>query len=171
MPSGLIPDPLHPAVVHLPIALVLLLPLFAAGAIVAIRKGARPLVAWGLTLAMAAALVGSAWIATETGEQQEERVENVVGDVPMHAHEEAAESFLALAFIVLVAATPGLSRRRLGKFARAAGLVGSLGLVWAGWNVGRSGGELVYEHGAASAYGATPEAGQVHAATRESDDD
>ena len=49
---NLIPDPLHPAVVHLPIALVLVLPLVAIGALVAIRRGGRPVIAWGLTLAV-----------------------------------------------------------------------------------------------------------------------
>jgi uncharacterized membrane protein len=150
--SSLIPDPLHPAVVHLPIALVLLLPLFALGAVIAIRRGGRPLVAWGLTLTVLAALVASSWVATETGEQQEERVEDVVGDAPMHAHEEAAETFLALAFGVLVISAPGLRRGGIGRVARVGGLVGSLALVGAGWNVGHSGGALVYQHGAAAAY-------------------
>jgi uncharacterized membrane protein len=152
MLSNLIPDPLHPAVVHLPIALVLLLPLFAIGAIVAIRRGSRPLVAWGLTLAVLAALVGSSWLATETGEQQEERVEDVVGDAPMHAHEEAAETFLVLAFGVLVISAPGLRRGSIGRVARITGLAGSLLLIGAGWKVGHSGGALVYEYGAAAAY-------------------
>jgi len=152
MLSSLIPDPLHPAVVHLPIALVLLLPLFAIGALVAIRRGGRPLVAWGLMLTLLAALVASSWVATETGEQQEERVEDVVGDGPIHAHEEAAETFLALAFGVLVVSAPGLRRGAIGRWSRAAGLAASLALVGAGWNVGHSGGALVYDYGAAGAY-------------------
>ncbi|HEU5050054.1 MAG TPA: DUF2231 domain-containing protein [Gemmatimonadales bacterium] len=148
----LLPSPLHPAVVHLPIALTLLLPLFALGAVLAIRRGARPRNAWGLTLGLLLALVGSAWVATETGEAQEDRVEAVVGDAPIHTHEEAAEAFLLLAFGVLVVALPGLAAGRVGKIGRTAGLAGSVVLVGAGWNVGRSGGELVYEHGAAAAY-------------------
>ena len=152
MLPSLIPDPLHPAVVHLPIALVLLLPLVAIGALVAIRRGARPVVAWGLTLLVLASLVASASVATETGERQEERVEEIVGDAPMHAHEEAAEAFLMLAFGVLVIATPGLRRGAIGRMARMAGLAGAFGLVGAGWNVGHSGGALVYQHGAAAAY-------------------
>ncbi len=152
MLPNLIPDPLHPAVVHLPIALVLLLPLFAIGALVAIRRGGRPFVAWGLTLTVLAALVASSWLATETGEQQEERVEDVVGDAPMHAHEDAAELFLSLAFGVLVVSAPGIRRGAVGRVSRAAGLAGSLALVGAGWNVGHSGGALVYQYGAAEAF-------------------
>ena len=169
MLTNLIPDPLHPAVVHLPIALVLLLPLFAIGALVAIRRGSRPLVAWGLTLTVLAALVGSSWVATETGEQQEERVEDVVGDAPMHAHEEAAETFLALAFGVLVISAPGLRRGSIGRVARVAGLAGSLALVGAGWKVGHSGGALVYEYGAAAAY--APDGNARVSLDREGDDD
>jgi uncharacterized membrane protein len=149
---NLIPDPLHPAVVHLPIALVLMLPFVAIGALVAIRRGGRPVIAWGLTLAVLATLVASAWLATETGERQEERVEEIVGDAPMHAHEEAAEAFLLLAFGVLVISAPGLRRGGIGRLARIAGLAGSVALVGAGWTVGHSGGALVYQHGAAAAY-------------------
>ncbi len=150
---NLIPDPLHPAVVHFPIVLAVLLPLVALGAFIAIRRGARPAVAWGLTLLVLAALVGSSWVATETGEQQEERVEDIVGDAPMHSHEEAAETFLTLAFGVLVISAAGLRRGKIGQAARIAGLAGSLALVGAGWKVGHSGGALVYQHGAAAAYG------------------
>lgn len=149
---NLIPDPLHPAVVHLPIALVLILPVVAIGALIAIRRGGRPVVAWGLTLAVLAALVASAWLATETGEQQEERVEAIVGDAPMHAHEEAAEVFLLLAFGVLVISAPGLRRGGIGRVARVAGVAGAVMLLGAGWRVGHSGGALVYQHGAAAAY-------------------
>ena len=152
MLPDLIPDPLHPAVVHLPIALLLFLPLVAVGALVAIRRGARPAGAWAITLLVLAALVASSWVATETGEQQEDRVEEIVGDAPMHAHEEAAEAFLTLAFGVLVISAAGVRRDRLGQAARIAGLAGSLALVGAGWRVGHSGGALVYEHGAAAAY-------------------
>jgi len=76
----MLPNPLHPAVVHFPIVLAFLLPLFAIGALVAIRKGARPLRAWSLPLAVGAALTLSSWIAVETGEDQDERVERVVAE-------------------------------------------------------------------------------------------
>ena len=68
--STFIPDPLHPAIVHFPIVLTMLLPLFALGALWAIRRGARPMRAWGLTSAVAGALVASAWLAVQTGEGQ-----------------------------------------------------------------------------------------------------
>ena len=86
----MLPDPLHPAVVHFPIVLVILLPIFALGALWAIRRGASARLAWAMPLAVAAALAASAWFAVETGEGQEERVESVLSESVLHEHEEAA---------------------------------------------------------------------------------
>jgi formate hydrogenlyase subunit 3/multisubunit Na+/H+ antiporter MnhD subunit len=152
MLPSLLPDPLHPAVVHLPIALTLLLPPFAIGALWAIRRGARPVRAWGLATAFFAALALSAWVAVETGEQAGERVEQVIAEAPVESHEEAAEAFLALTAIVLGVALVGLLGGRIGQAARLLGTVGTVVLLVAGWRVGHSGGALVYRHGAAAAY-------------------
>lgn len=149
----MLPDPLHPAIVHFPIVLSILAPIVALGALWAIRKGARPLRAWGLTLAVLGALVGSSWLAIKTGEEQEDRVKPVVPKGVVHEHEEAAETFLYLAGAVLIISAAGLiSRPAIGRTARVLGAAGTLALVGAGWQVGHSGGELVYKHGAASAY-------------------
>src|SRR6185369_15745077 len=90
----MLPDPLHPAVVHFPVVLAFLVPVFAAGAMWAIRRGARARRAWAIPLALAVVLSASAWASVETGEDQEERVERVVGERPLHAHQEMAEVFL-----------------------------------------------------------------------------
>ena len=52
MLQNLLPNPLHPAVVHLPIALTLLVPIFAIGALVAIRRGAKVVRAWSIAAAL-----------------------------------------------------------------------------------------------------------------------
>ncbi len=155
MLQSLIPTPLHPAVVHLPIALTVLLPLFALGAFVAVRRGARPIAAWGITVAVATALTLSTWLAVESGEQQGERVERIVSEAPLEAHEEAAEAFLMLSLGMTALAFAGLARGKLGTVTRAVGVVGAVALAGAGWNVGHSGGQLVYRYGAASAYTST----------------
>ncbi len=152
MLSSLIPSPLHPAVVHLPIALAVLLPVFAVGALWVIRRGARPLRAWGVATAMFAALSLSSWLAVETGEQAGEQVESVVADTPIETHEAAAEAFLTLSLIVLGVAAMGLRSGRVGGVARVLGTAGAVALLGAGWRVGHSGGALVYRYGAASAY-------------------
>ncbi len=150
--STFLPTPLHPAIVHLPIALSVLLPFFALGALWAIRRGAAARKAWGITTALFAALSISAWASLKTGEAQEEQVENVVAEAPIHTHEEAAEAFLLLSIGALGVAALGLTGGRIGTAARVVGAVGSLVLLGVGYQVGHSGGQLVYRYGAASAY-------------------
>ncbi len=150
--QALIPNPLHPAVVHLPIALAVLLPLFALGALVLIRRGARPRNAWSVTVALTAALLVSGWVSLQTGEQQEERVEDIVAEQSIHGHEEAAETFLLVAAGVLVLGLAGLAPGRWGQAGRWATTIGTLAVFGAGWRVGHTGGMLVYRDGAASAY-------------------
>ena len=148
----MIPDPLHPAVVHFPIVLAFLLPIFAVGALWAIRRGAKPRRGWAVPVALALALTASAWLALATGESEEDRVEGVVGESVLHEHEEAGERFLVLSGLVLVLAGAGLVRGTVGSAARLLATAGSLGLLVAGVAVGRAGGELVYQHGAAQPY-------------------
>jgi len=156
--------PLHPLVVHFPIVLALLLPISAVVALWAIRKGTTPRRAWAVPLAFSAALALSAWVATQTGEAQEDRVERVVARGVLHGHEESAERFLVLSGVLVLLAAGGLARGTVGRAARYVSAAGALGLVAAAAQVGHSGGTLVYRHGAASAYtdagvGGNPEVG------------
>jgi uncharacterized membrane protein len=150
--SSLIPTPLHPAVVHLPIALAVLVPLFAIGALIAIARGAKPLASWGITTALVAALAMSSYVALETGEDQEEKVEAVVPEAAFESHEESAEQFFQLSLIVLGISALGFLPRAAGTGARIVATAGTLALIVAGYQVGHSGGEMVYKYGAASAY-------------------
>ena len=149
--------PLHPVVVHFPIVLAVLLPIFAVGALWAIRKGTTPRRAWSVPVVIAVALALSALAAVETGEVQDERVEQVVPEQPLEAHEEAAERFLTLSTGLALLAAAGLVGGRVGGIARGLGTAGAVALVALAAYVGHSGGRLVYEYGAASAYtGTTP---------------
>ncbi len=145
-------SPLHPLFIHLPIALTLLLPPIALFALWRIRRGGEIRTRWGVAVGTIALLVGSAWLAVQTGERDAERVEDVVREAPIEQHEEAAEAFLATAGLVLVVAAAGLLHGRAGMIARGVATIGTLGLVVGGWQVGRSGGELAYREGAALAY-------------------
>ena len=151
----MLPNPLHPAIVHFPIVLVFLLPISAAVALWTIRKGSRASRAWMVPLAIAAALSLSSWLAVETGENQDERVERVLQEQPLDTHEEAAEAFLTGSLVVLVVTAGGLVRGRIGAISRFAASLGAVALVAGGAYVGHTGGQLVYKYGAASAY-ATP---------------
>jgi len=159
--ASLIPTPLHPAVVHLPMALAVLVPVFAVGAVIAVRRGAAPMRSWSLAVGMMLPLSASAWFSIETGEDQEDRVENVVPKASLHDHERAADNFLWLSVGVLAVAGVGLFRTKVAAPARLLATGGTVLLVVAGYRVGHSGGELVYAHGAAAAYvaGAPPAAG------------
>lgn len=172
--QSLIPNPLHPAVVHLPVAIAVLVPIFAIGALYFIRRGTRPRTAWGLTVSVLAALLFSGWVALQTGEQQEERVEDVVAERSIHTHEEAAEVFLLTTALVLAASLAGFAPGRVGQAGRWATTAGTVAILGAGWNVGHTGGMLVYRDGAASAYtsaGETRASGGDIEQPRQEDDD
>jgi len=145
----MLPSPLHPAVVHFPIVLMFLLPLAALAALWAIRRGSPGRRAWAVPVLVAATLSASAWVAVETGERDEDRAEDVVGKPTIHAHEEAAERFLALSGGVFVIALAGLLGGPVGRVARITGTAAALGLVIAGYQVGHTGGRVVYGDGTA----------------------
>ncbi|MDX2060965.1 MAG: hypothetical protein SFV24_24350 [Gemmatimonadales bacterium] len=173
----MLPDPLHPAIVHFPIVLAVLLPVAAIGALFLIRRGTvTPRLGWGVVTLLALGLFGSSWLAVETGEQQEERVEQAVPERIIESHGERAERFLVLTGATLALAGLGLARGRVGEMGRAVATVATLALLPAGYQVGHSGGELVYRHGAAQVHvaaAATPgtEGGGVEARSDDGDDD
>lgn len=148
----MLPEPLHPALVHFPIALAAILPIVAIVSLVLIQRRRSPTRSWIWVVIAAALLFGSAWIAARTGEAQEERVEEIVPESALHEHEEAAELFLILSGVSVLLFAAGLARGRAGSIARYAGVAAALVLVTAGYRVGSLGGDLVYEHGAAQAY-------------------
>jgi len=148
----MLPQPLHPAVVHFPVVLVILLPVVALAAVIAIRRGAGVRSAWLPVLALSAALVASSWAAVQTGEREEEAVERVVPRDAFHEHEERAEVFFPLTVVGLLLVSAGLLTGKPGEVVRGAAVVAGIGLAIVGAMVGHSGGELVYEHGAAAAY-------------------
>lgn len=143
----MLPSPLHPAMVHFPIVLMLILPIAAVAALWSIRRGGPAVRAWSLPLAVSAALTLSAWVALETGEREEDRAEPLVGERAIDAHEAAAQRFLALSGAMLVLTGAGLVPGRVGQMARLTGTAAVLGLVIAGYQVGHSGGRLVYGDG------------------------
>lgn len=152
--------PLHPAIVHLPLGLALLMPILAAGVAWAIRTDRLHSKAWIAIVVLQALLLGSAIAAMQTGEGEEDRVETVVQGRLIHQHEELAEQFvwgvgvtLALAVLVLM-----VRRSAAGWILPPVVVAATIVVLGLGLRVGRAGGELVYVHGAASAYTSTPSA-------------
>lgn len=144
----------HPKVVHLPIALALLMPLLAGGFLLAWWRKWLPARSWIVVVALQAILLGSGVVALQTGEAEEDRVERVVPEAAVEAHEHAAEFFVqgsagVLAMMLLALA---ISRRKAGLPAAAVATLGTVAVLGLGYRTGQAGGDLVYRHNAASAY-------------------
>ncbi len=163
----MLPDPLHPAVVHFPVVLSVLIPLVAVGALWAIKRGVCHRRAWGVTTAVAAVLALSAWAAVQTGEQQEERVEDVVGESRMEQHAQAGETLLFTSAGLLAVVALGLMPGTTGRAARYAGAAGTLAVAALAYQVGSSGGELVYKYNAGAVYAASDSTAQGGGAANE----
>lgn len=154
----MLPEPLHPALVHLPVALALIAPLVALGVLLAIRFAKLPAQAWVGVALLQALFAGSAWLAVRTGEAQEERVEAYVAESALEAHEESGERLAVAATAACVLALLGLIPRAGGQAARVLTAVGGLVILGLAYDTGHSGGKLVYGGGAARAYEAAPTA-------------
>lgn len=148
----MLPDPLHPAIVHFPVVLAVLLPLVALLGLLAVRRGTAPRKAWAYVALMSFLLFAASFTAVRTGESEEERVEDILAERVIHEHEEAGERLQLLAGISFFIFAAGLSGGGLGRIARPVALVASLAIAGQAYLTGKGGGELVYEHGAASAY-------------------
>ncbi len=164
----MIPDPMHPAVVHIPIALAVVLPVLIFLSIVLIRRGADVKVAWLPVAVLSFILFSGALLAQRTGESEEEAVEQIVPERYIENHEENAEVFTIVAGVLFVLSLGGLVLNKVGNSVRIATAVASLGLLALAFQTGHSGGELVYEHGAAST---TSVDGVLNNRTRRSEDD
>ncbi len=144
----------HPKLVHLPMALAVLMPLVTGGVLVALWRAWLDRRVWVLVFALQAVLVGSGALAMNTGENEEERVEQVVAEEHIEAHEEAATVFVwASAAVLLLMAVPlALPDGRARQALLLGGFLGTLLVLGLGYRAGEAGGRLVYEHGAAQVY-------------------
>lgn len=157
-------SPLHPMIVHAPMALAVLMPLLAFGILLAIRRAWLPAAAWALTVVAQGLLVGSAILALRTGEHEEDKVEGIVGEAILHQHESAAQVFVVASVAVLALAVVAwlLRRSRWAPHAGLATALGTLAVLALGYRVGKAGGEIVYGRGGAAAYATTAPAAQPH---------
>jgi len=145
---NLIPDPLHPAVVHFPIVLILL---GAGAAIVAAvwRGGHLPRIA---ALLLVVGAVGT-WAAVETGESSGGLLESGSAQMEslLDAHQNWAKRTLTITMVAAAAAVASALMGRWPRLARAVAVVAAIGSATAAYAVyetGHRGGALVYRHGA-----------------------
>ncbi len=162
--------PLHPKIVHLPIALAVLMPLITAGLLIAWWRDMLPRRAWWIAVALQAVLVASALYARETGEADEDRVEDRVGEAALEAHEEAASGFIVGALVALAAVTAAAVIRppTVALGVAGAAVLAAVVVLGLGYRVGEAGGALVYGAGGVAARAAPPGDGP---ATVDDDDD
>jgi len=143
-----LPDPLHPAVVHFPIVLLLL------GAPLAVAAVFVPRFARLTALVLALGAAGAV-VAVQTGER-EKRDEIAVpegeGRVVLRDHENHGESarnaaLAAAALAISAAASRAFSLRRTAVLFAAAAALAALLAAWQVAAAGHTGGRLVYLYG------------------------
>jgi uncharacterized membrane protein len=162
-----LPSPLHPAVVHFPIVLLLLGSVVACAAVV-LRRWQLPQIA-AVLLALGAA--GSV-VAVQTGEEDGEAVEGRSAAVEqiLDEHEDWAERTRNAGVIAGVLAVASACLVRMPKAARGLGAAAAIAAVASAYCVaetGHYGGQLVYRHGA----GVNTTGAAVPAGEREHDKD
>ncbi|HEX9048736.1 MAG TPA: DUF2231 domain-containing protein [Verrucomicrobiae bacterium] len=150
------PDPLHPAIIHFPVVLILLGTAVACAAVFW-RKHFVPFLAAAL-LALGAL---GALAAVKTGKADVALAENLSpqAEALLDAHQEWAESTLMLAAIASVAAIASIALVRRPRLARAVAVVAALLAVTASfalYQTGHRGGNLVFRHGLGVTQAARP---------------
>jgi uncharacterized membrane protein len=145
--------PLHPAIVHLPLALTFLLPVLVLVFAWAIKAGKMSKEMWLVIIGLQVLVTATGYISLETGETDEEKVSVIVGKDVIHQHEEAAEIFVGTTVIALASGIvvwflqPGFQDK--GRYAV---VLLSLLPVFFAFRTGQLGGNLVYRLGGGSAH-------------------
>lgn len=139
--------PLHPKLVHLPIALAVLVPIFSLVLGHLIYRKNWNLNTWFIVISLQATLVASGFLAMNTGEKEEDRVKDVVEHGYIHEHEEAAEWFVytGLAVLVISIAPVALKSKIPFLATSVATIIGTILVLSMGIQVGHRGGEIVYK--------------------------
>ncbi len=102
------PEALHPALVHFPISLAFLIPIVSLAVTRSLWSARRKSRAWLAVVLLQGLLVVSGYVAAESGEGDEQRVEAVVAEHLIERHEESAELFLVLSAVTLLAMFGGI---------------------------------------------------------------
>ncbi|MCX6877704.1 MAG: hypothetical protein NTW21_28420 [Verrucomicrobia bacterium] len=155
-----LPNPLHPAIVHFPIVLILIGALVAVVAMV-LRRWHLPWLAAVLLITGAA----GAFAAARTGSQQAEMVGEISesAETLLDQHEEWGERTRTIAVAAAILALVSASLARFPKVARSLSVATALvagAAAYAVAETGHLGGRLVYKHGVGinTAAGNNPEA-------------
>ena len=117
--------PLHPAVVHLPLGLAILMPLLALVFTLAWWKGWASQRGWALVFGLQLLLVGAGLFVKQTGEREMRSARRVLVRGTVRSHAKAADVFVWASGATLLIAGLGLVlRERQGRWAATAGHLG-----------------------------------------------
>ncbi len=144
--------PLHPALVHLPIGLAIILPFFFAVFLFMIYRGKMEAKQWWIPVILQLVLVFASFAALRSGESEEEHVEKAVPEAALEEHEEVAHYFFYLILITFLVSAGALKDTKVAGLLRSGAVVLSLATLGTGLYAGKLGGELVFKHGAADVY-------------------
>lgn len=145
--------PLHPAVVHVPLGLAIVMPLLALVFVAAWWKGWASKRGWALVFGLQLLLVGTGLFVKQTGERETRNARRVLVRGTIRPHSQAADFFVWASGATLVIAGLGLVlRERHARWAAAAATAATFVVAGIGVRVGHLGGELVYVKGAATVY-------------------
>jgi len=142
-----IPNPLHPALVHFPIVLILIGTAVAVAAVF-VRRWHLPWLAAGLLLAGAAGAMAATW----SGEEADEEAGNLspAAEQILEEHEEWGERTRNLAILAGLLDVGAVAAAGFPKMSRGLGIVTAVAGLAASYAVaetGHYGGQLVYKHG------------------------
>ncbi len=145
--------PFHPVIVHFPIAITFILPILILTFAWMIKQNKMSQQAWLIIIGLQVLTTVTGYVAMETGEEAEEVAERVIEKKYIHQHEEKAEIFVGATVVALVLSIAAFFlRKEIQFFVKLAVCIVSILACFLVYRTGHSGGELVYEHGAAGAY-------------------
>jgi len=144
--------PLHPALVHVPLGLAVVLGPLLLGLLWLERRAPAQRGPWWLGAACASVLAVGALAASSAGEDEALRLAQRIPTAALEAHDDAAGIFTAASVVVaLLALASGVAAQpRPRRALQLASALLALLLLPLALRVGHAGGELVWEHGAAS---------------------
>jgi uncharacterized membrane protein len=145
--------PLHPMLVHLPLALTFVLPFLIVIFAFLIKMNKMTPKGWLIIIGLQLTVVLTGYISLETGKNEEQAVSKVLDRKLIHAHEEAAKIFVGSTVLALVLSIGVyfISKEYCLPVRMIIALV-TLTSCFLAYRTALQGGELVYVHGAANAY-------------------
>jgi uncharacterized membrane protein len=145
--------PFHPSIVHLPIVLSFMLPFVMIFCFLMLKTQKSHHLIWALVIFLQGIVVLSGYLALESGEIEEDRVEKIVEAKMINQHEEAAEIFVGFSVIIFCLNIVAYFLKGQYQFnVMLTAIFLAFVSLFLGINVGSRGGDLVYKHGAGRAF-------------------